>query len=63
MVSSAAMSPLSKRTIATVGSGVMAEAMITGVLAGKLVEPAQIVASHPRAERRADLEATTASGP
>ncbi len=49
------MSPLAKRTIATVGSGVMAEAMIAGVLRGKLVEPAQIVASHPRAERREEL--------
>ena len=33
------MSPLSKRTIATVGSGVMAEAMIAGLLRGALVEP------------------------
>ena len=52
------MSPLANRTIATVGSGVMAEAMITGLLAGKLVEPGQIVASHPRAERRAALAGT-----
>ncbi len=58
MVSSAPMSPLTNRTIATVGSGVMAEAMISGLLAGRLVEPGQIVASHPRAERRAALEAT-----
>ena len=58
MVSSAAMSPLTNKTIATVGSGVMAEAMIFGLLDGKLVEPGQIVASHPRAERRAALEAT-----
>ena len=43
------MSPLSKATIATVGSGVMAEAMIAGLLRGKLVEPGQVVASHPRA--------------
>jgi pyrroline-5-carboxylate reductase len=50
------MSPLAQRTIATVGSGVMAEAMIAGLLRGALVEPAQVVASHPRAERRADLE-------
>ena len=50
------MSPLSKRTIATVGSGVMAEAMIAGLLRGALVEPGQVVASHPRAERRAELE-------
>ena len=43
-----AMSPLAKSTIATVGSGVMAEAMIAGMLRGKLVEPGQVVASHPR---------------
>jgi pyrroline-5-carboxylate reductase len=49
------MSPLSNRTIATVGSGVMAEAIIAGVLRGRLVEPGQIVASHPRAERREQL--------
>jgi pyrroline-5-carboxylate reductase len=49
------MSPLAKLTIATVGSGVMAEAMIAGLLRGRLVEPGQIVASHPRAERRQEL--------
>jgi pyrroline-5-carboxylate reductase len=46
------MSPLQQRTIATVGSGVMAEAMIAGLLKGGLVEPEQVVASHPRADRR-----------
>lgn len=46
------MSSLAGRTIATVGSGVMAEAMIAGLLRGRLVEPGQIVASHPRADRR-----------
>ena len=50
------MSPLANRTIATVGSGVMAEAMIAGLLRGALVEPRQVVASHPRAERREHLE-------
>ena len=49
------MSPLNERTIATVGSGVMAEAMIAGLLRGKLVEPHQVVASHPRQERREHL--------
>ena len=47
---------LSGRTIATVGSGVMAEAIIAGLLRGNLVAPDQIVASHPRAERRDALE-------
>ncbi|HYM82565.1 MAG TPA: pyrroline-5-carboxylate reductase [Candidatus Dormibacteraeota bacterium] len=50
------MSPLAERTIATVGSGVMAEAMIAGLLRGRLIEPARVVASHPRAERREQLE-------
>jgi pyrroline-5-carboxylate reductase len=51
------MGPLSERTIATVGSGVMAEAMIAGLLRGELVSPDQIVASHPRPERRDQLRA------
>jgi pyrroline-5-carboxylate reductase len=50
------MSPLANRTIACVGSGVMAEAMLAGLLRSGLVTPAQVVASHPRAERRAVLE-------
>ncbi len=50
--------PLSGLTIATVGSGVMAEAMIAGLLRGSLVGPEQLVASHPRAERRQVLSAT-----
>ena len=49
------MSALSRRTIATVGSGVMAEAMIAGLLRGGIVKPAKVVASHPRAERRDQL--------
>jgi pyrroline-5-carboxylate reductase len=58
VLSSAAMSPLAHRTIATVGSGVMAEAMIAGLLRGRLVTPDQVVASHPRAERREALSST-----
>jgi pyrroline-5-carboxylate reductase len=50
------MSPLSKATIATVGSGVMAEAMIAGLLRDGLVTPDRVVASHPRPERRETLE-------
>jgi len=50
------MSPLAGTTIATVGSGVMAEAIIAGLLRGGLVEPGQIVASHPREDRREALE-------
>lgn len=51
------MSPLARRTIATVGSGVMAEGIIAGLVRGELVTPGQIVASHPRAERRDALAA------
>ena len=50
-----AMSPLADRTIATVGSGVMAEAMIGGLLRAGLVPPGRIVASHVREERREHL--------
>ena len=46
---------LREATIATVGSGVMAEAMIAGVLRSQQVAPEQIIASHPRAERRSEL--------
>ena len=35
----------------------MAESMIAGLLRGQLVEPRQIVASHPRADRREELVA------
>jgi pyrroline-5-carboxylate reductase len=49
------MSPLAQRTIATVGSGVMAEAIVAGLLRGQLVSPAQVVASHPRQDRRDQL--------
>jgi len=49
------MSSLAGRTIATVGSGVMAEAIIAGLLRGQLVKAGQIVASHPRSDRREAL--------
>jgi pyrroline-5-carboxylate reductase len=52
------MSSLAGRSIATVGSGVMAEGIIAGLLRGQLVTPAQIVASHPRADRREALAAS-----
>jgi pyrroline-5-carboxylate reductase len=49
------MSPLAGRSLATVGTGVMAESMIAGLVRGRLVEPGQVVSSHPRAERREQL--------
>ncbi|HYL70645.1 MAG TPA: pyrroline-5-carboxylate reductase [Candidatus Dormibacteraeota bacterium] len=39
-----------------VGTGVMAEAMLAGLVDRHLVEATHIVCSHPRAERRAGLE-------
>ena len=41
--------------VATIGSGVMAEAIIAGLLRGKLVSPERIIGSEPRAERRDEL--------
>lgn len=46
---------LQETTVATVGTGVMAESMITGLLSGARIGASQIVASHPRAERREAL--------
>ena len=40
-----------------IGAGVMAEAMIAGLLKQQLVTPAQIVGSHPRPARREELVA------
>jgi pyrroline-5-carboxylate reductase len=42
--------------IAVIGAGVMGEAMIGGLLRQELVGPDQIVATEPRAERRAEIE-------
>jgi pyrroline-5-carboxylate reductase len=38
--------------VAIVGAGVMAEAMISGLLADRAVKPSNLVASHPRRDRR-----------
>jgi pyrroline-5-carboxylate reductase len=43
--------------IAFLGAGVMAESMIAGLLGQKIVSPRQIVASHPREDRRSELRA------
>lgn len=47
---------LAQTNLAFIGCGVMAESIVAGLLRKKLVEAAQITASHPRAERRAELE-------
>ncbi len=43
-------------SIAFIGGGVMAEAMIGGLLEGKLVAPDQVVAGEPHEKRRLELE-------
>ena len=49
------MSPLAGRSIATVGTGVMAESIVAGLIRGDLVEPSAVIASHPRPDRREQL--------
>jgi pyrroline-5-carboxylate reductase len=48
-------SPFAGQTIATIGTGVMAEGIITGLIRSGLVEARQIVSSHPRLDRRTEL--------
>lgn len=48
--------PLADARLAFVGAGVMAEAMIAGLLKQAMIPPGHIVASHPRADRRHKLE-------
>ena len=47
---------LSNTKLAFIGCGVMAESIIAGLLREKLVKPSQISASHPRENRRDELE-------
>ena len=47
---------LRDETLAFVGCGMMGEAMVKGLLREGLVDPRQIIASHPRAERCLELE-------
>jgi len=44
-------------TVAFIGAGAMAEAMLAGMLARSVIQPEQITASHPRAGRRDELQA------
>jgi pyrroline-5-carboxylate reductase len=50
-----AKSALAGARLAFVGTGVMAEAMIAGLLGRGMVAPEQVVASHPREDRRERL--------
>ncbi len=49
--------PLDGVRLSFIGLGVMAEAMVAGLLKQRLVAPAQVTGSHPRAARRAELQA------
>ena len=49
--------PLAGAQLSFIGCGVMAEAIIAGLLRQKLVTPEQIAGSHPRAARREELQA------
>ena len=49
------MNPLSNSRLAFIGCGVMAEAIIAGLLRRKLVGPEQIAGSHPRQARREEM--------
>lgn len=49
--------PLGTSRLAIIGAGVMAESMIAGLLAKDMISPSQIIASHPREERRVQLSA------
>jgi pyrroline-5-carboxylate reductase len=50
------MTDLKNSVVAFIGSGVMAEAMINGILSEGLTEPGLIVAGDPREERGKELE-------
>ena len=54
-VSNERVNPLKGTQLSFIGCGVMAEAIIAGLLRQKLVTPGQIIGSHPRAARRDEL--------
>src|ERR1041385_9074702 len=49
------MNPLRNARLAFIGGGVMAEAIIAGLLRKKLVGPDQVAGSHPRQARREEM--------
>jgi pyrroline-5-carboxylate reductase len=50
------MNPLDEVRLSFIGSGVMAEAIIAGLLRNRLVQPEQVMGSHPREARRKELK-------
>jgi pyrroline-5-carboxylate reductase len=55
MVTGPSVNPLSDCRLSFIGCGVMAEAIITGLLRRKMVSPDQIAGSHPRLTRREEM--------
>jgi pyrroline-5-carboxylate reductase len=53
---------LKNRKVVFIGGGVMAEAMIKGMLAVGLVEPGQVTVAEPRADRATELQKTYGVG-
>lgn len=51
-------SALGNARLGIIGTGVMAEAMLAGLLRRELIDARNVLASHPRAARREQLEAT-----
>jgi pyrroline-5-carboxylate reductase len=56
-VSTAGVHALGGTSLAVIGAGAMGEAMLAGLVDRRLIDPARVVASHPRAERRDALAA------
>jgi len=54
--------PLREIRLAVIGTGVMGEAMMAGLVDRRLVDAARVVCSHPRAERRDTLVAAHGVG-
>src|SRR5215218_9110434 len=55
MVTETSVNPLSNCRLGFIGCGVMAEAIITGLLRRKMVGADQIAGSHPRLARREEM--------
>ncbi len=45
-----------KTSLSFIGCGVMAESIVAGLMRENIIAPSRIAASHPRADRRAELE-------
>ena len=52
----ASTTPFAGARLAIIGAGAMAEAMLAGMLHRGVVQPGQVICSHPRAQRREELE-------